>query len=252
MDTKHRLQSTELDSRPLRFVGGHAQPVGGLDFAAATESVRSALGLSPAVFEQITSATEPMRKLLASLVRLEQHSGGESAADVLTWIADEAESHDLQSRATLTDADEAALQSVGSYVSEMPSLTKRGSFLATVRGVGVRDSALSSAQVAEILGRTPARIRQRAKDRSLYCVSTDAGLAFPAVQFTDSGELPGWSKVAPHLPPDAHPVEVEALLTAPTNELLLHGVATSPRDWLLGAGDPQRVAVFVAGAFGPR
>lgn len=252
MNTKHRLQPVESRSHPQRFVGNIAPPLGGVDFAAATESVRSALGLSPAVFEQITSATEPMRKLLASLVRLEQLSGGESATDVLTWIADEAESHDLQARVALTDADEDALRSVGSYVSEMPSLTKRGSFLATVRGVGVRDSALSSAEVAELLGRTPARIRQRAKDRSLYCVTTDAGLAFPAVQFSDSGELPGWSKVAPCLPDDAHPVEVEALLTAATSELLIHGKATSPRNWLLSAGDPERVATFVAGAFGPR
>lgn len=206
----------------------------------------------PAVTVASAQVTERLRSLLQSLVVLEEHSGGDSAVDVLRWISTAAEASDVKARSALTDADEAALRSVGSYVPEMPPLTKRGSFLGAIQEAGVLDGALSAAEAAELLGRSPARIRQRVQERTLYSVDTPNGMVFPAVQFSTGGELRGWSKVAPRFPRDAHPVEVEALMTAPTTELLLHGEATSPRDWLLSAGDPQRVAAFVDGAFGPR
>lgn len=254
MDTKRRHEPTDLSPELQQLLGSVSPELTDSPALAAFRTPAPALQMpaiaaASAVAER---ANERLMSLLESLVVLEAHSGGETAVDVLRWVSAAAEASDVEARSAITDADEAALRSVGSYVPEMPPLTHRGSFLGAAREASVLDGALSAAQAAKLLGRSAARIRQRVQDRTLYSVDTPSGMVFPAVQFSSTGELHGWSKVAPHFPADAHPVEVETLMTTPTPELLLQGEATSPRDWLLNGGDPQRVAAFVAGAFGPR
>ncbi|MEJ7647696.1 MAG: hypothetical protein WKF57_01415 [Nakamurella sp.] len=66
----------------------------------------------------------------------------------------------------------------------------------------------------------------------------------PSFQFTDDGELPGWSKVAPHVAPSWHPVAVERFFTSTHVDLVLDDRNVSPREWLLAGGPPESVAAL--------
>ena len=48
------------------------------------------------------------------------------------------------------------------------------------------------------------------------------------------------------LPSGSHPVAVRTFMTTPSEELSVHGEALSPRDWLVGGGDPKDVAGLAA------
>lgn len=99
--------------------------------------------------------------------------------------------------------------------------------------------AKSIAEVTEYLGVKPSRVRQRVVSRSLYAIDGPNGRVFPRFQFTESGVLPGLSKVLDAIDDDAHPVAVERFFLTPTEDLEseLTGEPVAPRDWLL-AGLP--------------
>jgi hypothetical protein len=104
------------------------------------------------------------------------------------------------------------------------------------------------AQVADALGVTPQRIRQRLHARTLLGVHHAGAWVLPAFQFTDDGhELPGWATVCGAVPADAPPIAVEHLLTHPSVDLPRDHEPVSPVQWLVTGGDPNPVAALVAG-----
>src|SRR5205814_8947442 len=100
-------------------------------------------------------------------------------------------------------------------------------------------------EVAERLGVTRARVRQRALERSLLAVREGDEWRFPRLQFAtgDGGAAPirGLPAVSMALPLDLHPVEAWRFLTEPNGHLELGDRAVSPLDWLRSGGAPEPV-----------
>lgn len=100
-------------------------------------------------------------------------------------------------------------------------------------------NSASAAEVARYLGVDVSRVRQRARERSLYAFDADGEHRFPLVQFEKSKEVPGLAKVLPELPADLTPIEFVTWFIAESSELgdpeATPGM--SPRQWLLATGD---------------
>jgi len=156
----------------------------------------------------------------------------------------------------LTQGQRDALESVGSYVEEMPPVPQRVSVTTRLRGAQLRAQSLTTAQVADLLEVTPGRIRQRAADRSLYSIQVEGKARFPAFQFLSLApglaasrrELPGWSEIAPAIPEHAHPLAVEHVLHHVSEELEVDDELVSPADWLASGGSAAEAADVIAQA----
>ena len=128
------------------------------------------------------------------------------------------------------------------------------------RVAGEAGRTLSRADVASLLGVDPSRVSHQATAGRLYSYSGNNGRpVFPDWQFTGTGDPARSSEVAvvavalPHLgdvvaamPPGSHPVAVRTFMTTPSDDLSVRGEALSPRDWLLGGGDPKEVEGLAA------
>lgn len=108
------------------------------------------------------------------------------------------------------------------------------------------ESALTAAQVAERLGVTPSRVRQRTEARTLYAIATGSGRVYPRWQFSDSGTIPGLARILDVLSRSAHPVAVERFMLTvhPDLESSEVGSILCPRDWLIAGHSPEDVALM--------
>ncbi|WP_137724170.1 helix-turn-helix domain-containing protein [Prescottella subtropica] len=107
------------------------------------------------------------------------------------------------------------------------------------------DDALTVEQAATRLGVSTSRIRQRAGDRTLWAIKRGHRLLFPAVQFTEGGQVPGLDTVLSALPEDLHPLSVLGLLTTAQPELRIGGGEASIVDWLAGGGAVESATTVV-------
>ena len=99
-------------------------------------------------------------------------------------------------------------------------------------------------EVAERLGVTRARVRQRALERTLLAVREGDEWRFPRAQFADAAPIRGLPAVTTALPRDLHPVAAWRFLIQPTSDLELEGRAVSPIDWLRSGGAPEPVVAL--------
>lgn len=104
-----------------------------------------------------------------------------------------------------------------------------------------------SADVLEVSGRlgvTPARIRQRATERTLFAIREGEEWRFPRAQFDGDRQVRGLSAVVTALPEDLHPVDAWSFLTAASSDLELGDSLVSPLDWLRSGGAPEPVVAL--------
>ena len=105
-------------------------------------------------------------------------------------------------------------------------------------------------EVAQMLGKTEGRVRQRVDERTLYGLhAASRGHKLPAFQFEGGGEVPNIGKVIRVLPEDLHPVEVLNWFTLPNADLYLDEEEerpVSPKEWLLSGGNPE-ILISLAG-----
>lgn len=106
----------------------------------------------------------------------------------------------------------------------------------------LRDSALTVAEAAEVVGVDTSRIRHRLLARRLSGWKERGGWRLPAWQFTGGGVLPGLEAVLRAVPEDQPPLVVAAFMTTPQPDICIDGAPVSPRQWLLASGDPEPVA----------
>lgn len=106
----------------------------------------------------------------------------------------------------------------------------------------LRASALSTSEVAALLGRDAASIRRSKRNGDLYALAPRPGLPalFPAWQFSGDRVVPGLREVIPALPSFLHPLSVERFMTTPDDAL----DGLSPAVWLLSGGSPRPVAAL--------
>jgi hypothetical protein len=90
---------------------------------------------------------------------------------------------------------------------------------------------------AELLGRSPSRIRGAIADGSLFAVKLGRSWMLPDWQFDGARPLPSLRAVLAAVPEGMSALALGRLLTEPHGELTLDGVPVSPRHWLL-AGRP--------------
>jgi excisionase family DNA binding protein len=110
----------------------------------------------------------------------------------------------------------------------------------------LRDSALTVAEVAEVVGVDTSRIRHRLAAGRLTGWKDRGGWRLPAWQFTLSGVLPGLETVLAAVPDDQPPLVVAAFIATAQPDLLLDGEPATPRQWLLATGDPNPVAKLIS------
>ena len=107
----------------------------------------------------------------------------------------------------------------------------------------VEVKAATVAEVASALHVSPARIRQRALERTLYAIRVDDGWRFPRWQFDGDGRpIPGVATVVAALSRSVHPVAVWRFLSEPNPDLEILDQPVSPLEWLRTGGDPAPVA----------
>lgn len=206
---------------------------------------------------RLKDAVERMQRLS---VRRPNVDPSDLLALALERVVDTIEASELAPSGRALTADQrAVLESVGSYVEDMPPLDERASELTRTRWEELRDSSLTTKEVAERLGVGDSRIRQRAGDRSLYSIPVDGKTRFPTFQFTGRRLDPdldvyletdprGWSEVAKAIPGHAHPLAVAYVATHPSEELEVEGELVSPIDYLASGGSATLVAEVVASA----
>jgi hypothetical protein len=103
------------------------------------------------------------------------------------------------------------------------------------------------AELAQTMRVTPARVRQRALERTLYAVRVDDEWRFPRWQLDQDGRpIPGIASVTAALPAGVHPVAVQRFMITPNPDLEIDDAIVSPLDWLRTGGDPGPVAAIAA------
>lgn len=98
--------------------------------------------------------------------------------------------------------------------------------------------------VAQRLGVTRARVRQRASERTLLAIREGDEWRFPRAQFADGAPVRGLPAVSLALPADLHPVAVWSFLNDPSPDLTVDDRPSSPLDWLRSGGSPEAVAAM--------
>lgn len=157
-------------------------------------------------------------------------------------------------RVGLPPAAQEALNAVGVSPDDLAPLRpdeRRADLEAAAEHAGLAASALTVSQAAARLSIDPSRIRQRLAARTLFGIRVEGSWRLPRFQFTDDGRhaVPGFGTIAPHLA-ELHPLDVATWFTTPQEDLLL-GVAAneegalSPRDWLIGGGDPRHLLPLI-------
>jgi hypothetical protein len=108
-------------------------------------------------------------------------------------------------------------------------------------------TSLSVPDVAALLDVDASRIRHRLADREMYSIRVGRSHRLPAWQFYGGRPLPGLRDVLGALPRGLHPATVEGFMSTPQEDLVLHGMTTTPRHWLAHGGDPLPVAALARG-----
>lgn len=150
----------------------------------------------------------------------------EQLAEVLDNLAD-----DVAPATALSEHDAELLDSAG-FIERPGALTAA----AVARDIQMQQLVAESLTVndaAERAGVSTARVRQRLAARTLWAYKWGARRLLIPAQFTDDGVVPGIDMVVSHVRPDAHPLEVQSLLTLPQPTLAVGGEPASIVAWLL-------------------
>jgi hypothetical protein len=165
-----------------------------------------------------------------------------SALDTLAPIRPDA--------AALSD-DEAALFDAADFAED-----ERAYARVTLEAAGhtarLLSTAYSASEVAELLGVSDSRVRQRRANRTLWAIEDAGGWVFPALQFEDVDgrrrQIRHFDQVLPALPTDLHPLAVARLLTTAQPDLVVDGQPVSPLQWLRNGGDVHAVLTIIQAA----
>lgn len=187
-------------------------------------------------------AAQPGRDRLTALITQLEDEHLDIAEELLADIL----AHQRADVRALTGAETAVLERLDVTEAEMQ---QPSSLPATRRSrLWERQQAergLTVGEAAEMIGVTPARVRQRCAARTLLAQRRSDGWHLPSFQFLDGRELPGWSGVAPAIPAGTPLPLVERVLTSPAMRLRVDGEELAPFEWLAQGGDPALAAAAV-------
>lgn len=176
----------------------------GVDLTDRDFASELSLSLSTLLGASATPLPSPEMAYLA------EHAGGNAASIVADW--DSTRSHQRQIAASVRTVKQ------------------------------VLDGALSIDEAAAKLGRNRTRVSHWLHDGALWAVTVGGRRRIPAWQVHNGRLLPGLPAVVSAIPVDAHPLDVEGVMTTPQDEL----GGRTPITHLAGGGDPQPVADLLA------
>ncbi|WP_217132284.1 hypothetical protein [Leucobacter chinensis] len=188
--------------------------------------------------------TAPVRDRVLALVTSFDPRQLATAEELLERLAETS----APSTHNLTVAEVSALERFGvttNMAEQQSHLSTTAQSLLTERRVDT--ISLSATEVASLLHVSTARVRQRAADHTLLARRHSDGWHFPAFQFFDGGELPGWSTVAKEIPPTTPLTLVERALTWPSSLLTIDSVEHSIASWLQAGGSHETAAQIMQG-----
>ena len=148
-------------------------------------------------------------------------------------------------------ADDAAMYDAADFAEDDQAYA-RVTLEAAGHTARLLSTAYSAHEVADLLGVTDSRVRQRRGDRTLWAIEDGGAWVFPALQFEDAGGRRGQirhlDQVLPAIPVDVHPLAVARLLTTAQPDLVVDGQQVSPLQWLRDGGDVEVVRTIVEAA----
>ncbi|HUQ43449.1 MAG TPA: hypothetical protein VM451_03435 [Candidatus Limnocylindria bacterium] len=144
----------------------------------------------------------------------------------------------------LPEADAAALRAGGLNLAKRRRVEGDPIGDTAARYAAILADTADVAEVADRLGVTRARIRQRAAERTLLAIRESDEWRFPRAQFAADAPIRGLPAVSLALPADLHPVAVWSFLNEPSTDLPLDHGAASPLEWLRSGGSPDPVAAI--------
>jgi hypothetical protein len=150
--------------------------------------------------------------------------------------------------ADLTEAETAALRSVGAFKDDTPVSADNDPLLKShAQYMALLEESFSTAAAAKLLNVDVSRVRQRLRDRSLFGIEYEGSWRVPRFQLERRHTLPGLAQVLRALPEDLFPLDVVDWFVLPDSDLLPGEGAEplSPRDWLL-SGRPVDAVVTLA------
>ena len=108
-------------------------------------------------------------------------------------------------------------------------------------------SSLTTRQLADLLGRSPSRIRQRIQAGTLYAFQPGSEWLIPRFQLHEETVIQGIEKIVLRLRADLHPLKVERWFLDPNPDLTdpAETRTWAPREWLLDGGDSACVVDLV-------
>jgi hypothetical protein len=152
--------------------------------------------------------------------------------------------------ASLSD-DEAALYDAADFAEDEQAYA-RVTLEAAGHTARLLSTAYSAGEVADLLGVSDSRVRQRRADRTLWAIEDAGGWVFPALQFEDVDgrrrQIRHLDQVLPAIPTDIHPLAVARLLSSSQPDLVVDAHPVSPLQWLRDGGDLRAVRKIVDAA----
>lgn len=112
----------------------------------------------------------------------------------------------------------------------------------------LNERSLSTAEVAELLGKDPANVRRSRLDGALYSPAAGVpgqSLRFPRWQFVGNAPVPGLREVIPAFPAHFHPLSIERFMM--TENAALENM--TPVSWLT-MGGAREVVITLADELG--
>jgi hypothetical protein len=152
--------------------------------------------------------------------------------------------------ASLSD-DEAALFDAADFAEDEQAYA-RVTLEAAGHTARLLSTAYSAREVADLLGVSDSRVRQRRADRTLWAIEDAGGWVYPALQFENVDGRRRQSRhldqVLPAIPTDVHPLVAARLLTTAQPDLVVDGQPVSPLHWLRDGGDVGAVLTIIEAA----
>lgn len=160
----------------------------------------------------------------------------EQLAQVLDNVAD-----DAPGAAVPLSAHDAQLLDAAEF-TERPGALTSATVARDIQMHRLVGESLTVNEAAERAGVSTARIRQRLAARTLWAYKWGARRLLPPAQFTPDGIVADIELVVSRLRPDAHPLEVQSLLTVPQPTLSQGDREVSIVTWLMSG--PQDEAAI--------
>jgi hypothetical protein len=183
---------------------------------------------------------EPARAAPSLDQILSRHGLRSDKAQVLEALDRSLEESLTRHRTASPSARRAALLARGGFVAADGSRIRLVAAQAASDYAALVETALSTAEVAGLLGVSESRVRQVTAAHRFVALPGKPR-RYPRWQFTDRGVVPNLDLVLSDLDASLDPVGLWRFFVTPDPDLALEGVSISPRDWLIAGADPGRV-----------